>query len=207
MEHNLRITAQDSTARGDCACGWNKVFIGRNTRCNVGEAWENHVIEDVCKAHNHSIVPILNTLERNQFNYCLACEDWFYPLEPSHNHNKDADCSVDPATDMCTVCGVYHGEACDECGGRGFHGDACSLNEANWVDAQETRENSVDLDQFKVKDQPAIDANELSQAITDGLAESSSEFSLMLAEDEGAACKLVESTIRQYCLRHGIEVR
>ena len=36
-------------------------------------------------------------------------------------HTQDSDCSVDPVTDLCTVCGVHHGEPCEHCGGRGFH--------------------------------------------------------------------------------------
>jgi hypothetical protein len=122
-------------------------------------------------------------------------------------HNKDADCTVDAETGLCTVCGVLHGEPCDECGGCGFHGDACSLNEANWIDAQETRENLVDLGQFQVKAGPAVDADELSQVITDALAESSPDFGTFLAVDEGQARQMVESIIRYYCRRRGVEVK
>ena len=41
-------------------------------------------------------------------------------------HGSDADCDVDPETDACRQCGVHHGEACDSCGGRGFHEPDCS---------------------------------------------------------------------------------
>ena len=41
-------------------------------------------------------------------------------------HGTDADCTLDPATDCCTECGVYHADPCDECGGRGFHACPCS---------------------------------------------------------------------------------
>ena len=41
------------------------------------------------------------------------------------DHNHDDDCILGP-DDCCTECGVYHGDPCDECGGRGFHRDGCS---------------------------------------------------------------------------------
>jgi hypothetical protein len=44
-------------------------------------------------------------------------------------HEKDADCTVDPQTDCCSVCGVHHGDECPECNGRGFHVAGCSLIE------------------------------------------------------------------------------
>jgi len=41
-------------------------------------------------------------------------------------HERDADCEVDPRTDSCRACGVYHGDPCPACGGRGFHVPDCS---------------------------------------------------------------------------------
>ena len=41
-------------------------------------------------------------------------------------HHKDSDCTTLDENDMCTGCQVYHGPACSECGGRGFHVDGCS---------------------------------------------------------------------------------
>lgn len=38
-------------------------------------------------------------------------------------HSRDSDCTLD-ATDTCTACGVYHGDPCPDCGGRGFHAPA-----------------------------------------------------------------------------------
>lgn len=40
-------------------------------------------------------------------------------------HTRDTDCTIDPRTDSCVVCGVHHGDACPLCGGRGFHTDTC----------------------------------------------------------------------------------
>ncbi len=40
-------------------------------------------------------------------------------------HIQDSDCTLD-STDTCIACGVYHGEPCTRCGGRGFHKAGCS---------------------------------------------------------------------------------
>lgn len=40
-------------------------------------------------------------------------------------HWIDTDCTVDPQTDTCEVCGVYHGDECGLCGGRGYHNPGC----------------------------------------------------------------------------------
>lgn len=45
-------------------------------------------------------------------------------------HTTDTDCTLDD-TDTCTVCGVTHGDPCPECGGRGYHNEGCSGNEAD----------------------------------------------------------------------------
>ena len=39
-------------------------------------------------------------------------------------HTTDADCTLDD-TDCCAGCGVYHGDPCDDCGGRGYHAADC----------------------------------------------------------------------------------
>jgi len=49
---------------------------------------------------------------------------------PVATHTKDADCTIDPATGLCSVCGVADGEPCPECGGRSFHLDGCSESDA-----------------------------------------------------------------------------
>jgi hypothetical protein len=40
-------------------------------------------------------------------------------------HMKDADCTVDPRTCLCTVCGVECGAPCPVCGCQSFHADGC----------------------------------------------------------------------------------
>lgn len=42
------------------------------------------------------------------------------------NHDKDSDCTVDPKTDCCIVCGVGHMGGCGVCGGVAFHKSGCS---------------------------------------------------------------------------------
>lgn len=41
-------------------------------------------------------------------------------------HHTDSDCTLNPADDCCIDCGVYHGEPCPGCGGRGFHVGPCA---------------------------------------------------------------------------------
>jgi hypothetical protein len=43
------------------------------------------------------------------------------------DHVKDSDCTVDQATNLCTGCGVEHGEPCPACGRRAFHRDGCPV--------------------------------------------------------------------------------
>ena len=40
-------------------------------------------------------------------------------------HTKDNHCTL--VEDTCIECGVYHGEPCPDCEGRGFHNENCSL--------------------------------------------------------------------------------
>ena len=39
-------------------------------------------------------------------------------------HTRDEQCTLDEF-DVCRECGVWHGEPCIECEGRGFHNDGC----------------------------------------------------------------------------------
>lgn len=45
--------------------------------------------------------------------------------QESPAHQRDEDCDVDPETDLCRGCSVYHGEQCGACSGRGFHRVGC----------------------------------------------------------------------------------
>jgi len=46
------------------------------------------------------------------------------PEVPEPNHTQDEDCTLDD-TGTCICCGVYHGDPCAECGGRGYHRPGC----------------------------------------------------------------------------------
>jgi len=46
-----------------------------------------------------------------------------------NEHVHDSQCTVDPETLCCTVCGVYHSAAqCTGCGQRAFHLPACTMD-------------------------------------------------------------------------------
>ncbi len=40
-------------------------------------------------------------------------------------HERDTDCTLDPETNVCRECGVFHGDPCPRCSGRGFHEPGC----------------------------------------------------------------------------------
>jgi hypothetical protein len=54
-----------------------------------------------------------------------------YNPRKRREHSRDSDCTVDPKTDSCKTCGVYHGDPCPRCGGRGFHKPKCSTLRKN----------------------------------------------------------------------------
>ena len=45
-------------------------------------------------------------------------------------HTRDSDCTVDPETNLCSICGVEYSEPCIECGGHAFHLEGCTLSDA-----------------------------------------------------------------------------
>ncbi len=55
---------------------------------------------------------------------------------PEPLHERDEQCTVDPLTDLCSVCGVDHSRQCPDCDGRGFHTPTCFLWEppARFID-------------------------------------------------------------------------
>ena len=46
--------------------------------------------------------------------------------KPQADHTTDSDCTLD-LDNVCTVCGVYHGDPCTMCGGKGFHNGDCPV--------------------------------------------------------------------------------
>lgn len=47
-------------------------------------------------------------------------------VDAQPNHTTDADCAPFIVDDSCSTCGVFHGDPCPECQGRGFHKSECS---------------------------------------------------------------------------------
>lgn len=42
-------------------------------------------------------------------------------------HTKDSDCTVDPNTGLCQICGVEQSEPCPACGCTSFHAPTCEI--------------------------------------------------------------------------------
>lgn len=59
-------------------------------------------------------------------NQCRVCRNEADPhVAPDRLHGRDTQCSIDPATDGCLVCGVDFSALCPQCRGRGFHFPGC----------------------------------------------------------------------------------
>lgn len=43
------------------------------------------------------------------------------------SHTQDSDCTLDPHTLCCSVCGVYHGDPCPRCNQHGYHDLRCPV--------------------------------------------------------------------------------
>jgi hypothetical protein len=48
---------------------------------------------------------------------------------PMIEHCSDEDCDVDSTTGCCRECGVWHGDPCPVCNGKGYHRGACALSD------------------------------------------------------------------------------
>lgn len=59
-----------------------------------------------------------------------ACDGESRCSEHRFIHFQDNQCTVDPETDLCKGCGVYHGYPCPWCSGRAFHRPNCELLES-----------------------------------------------------------------------------
>lgn len=70
---------------------------------------------------------------RAQANHARAQKASGMPHKP---HTTDADCTVDPDTWSCVVCGVDHSGTCHVCGGHGFHTPHCPESDENRKDEQ-----------------------------------------------------------------------
>jgi hypothetical protein len=83
--------------------------------------------------NNRYQTPIEEMLEDNPgmiealYNYVLDNEEC-YKLDKDDQeicHTKDADCHDHLVDGECQTCGVFHGDACPDCGGRGYHRENC----------------------------------------------------------------------------------
>jgi len=71
-----------------------------------------------------------------EYGWCRACHSL---LTSCKCHSRDEDCDVDPFNGCCRVCGVYHGQECMGCDGRGYHRNGCAIEER---DSQSWNDNS-----------------------------------------------------------------
>jgi hypothetical protein len=60
-------------------------------------------------------------------------------------HLRDSDCTVDPATDLCTGCDVDHSGQCPGCLQRGYHTAACLDTEVTAVEADRFERSIADI--------------------------------------------------------------
>lgn len=48
---------------------------------------------------------------------------------PGNTHLKDEDCKGFVVDGCCSICGVGHGDPCEECGGSAYHRDGCAQSD------------------------------------------------------------------------------
>jgi hypothetical protein len=78
---------------------------------------------------HRGLVPPFHVGQRRMVDYVRSINgyEWtFAPFKSDAKHTSDNQCTVDPTTNTCTVCGVEHGAPCPECSGRGFHAAGCT---------------------------------------------------------------------------------
>lgn len=59
--------------------------------------------------------------------YCRACQKEDIVHGCADDHTEDAHCTVDTETNECRICHVFHGDPCQDCGGRGYHNQGCPI--------------------------------------------------------------------------------
>jgi hypothetical protein len=62
----------------------------------------------------------------------LICDDCHAGYQDKPTHDKDEDCEGTIVDDCCTICGVGHGDPCQECSSTGYHREGCSLSDASY---------------------------------------------------------------------------
>lgn len=59
------------------------------------------------------------------------------------DHTRDEDCTV--VDDECTGCGVWHGDPCEDCGGRGYHRAPCEVMRTDLcIDCEQSLDDHTD---------------------------------------------------------------
>lgn len=125
---------------------------------NVGTTWVN----------THPIVTLfldklsdLNDSERGESNASLLTWAWDRVKELARAHTADEHCTVDPDTELCSICGARHGMPCEECSGRAFHSPGCSRSD----------ENSYVMEEDDPAAQKRLYTDDVLQAVTAALVE------------------------------------
>lgn len=83
---------------------------------------------DVCEEPTPAVIP--SRYHGADVKLCPSCLEGELevvadmPWLADERHTRDEDCTLD-ATDTCDVCGVWHGDPCPACGGRGYHRTGC----------------------------------------------------------------------------------
>jgi hypothetical protein len=118
MEHskeNLEVYIRHSEARLlVTASPWMKAEIRKGIELAKAELAQ-FPIEGVCVTEE----------ELSEEYARLSPEEKALLKAIEQTHRTDSDCTLDPITQQCKVCGVLHGDPCLDCGGRGFHRSHC----------------------------------------------------------------------------------
>lgn len=69
----------------------------------------------------------MRDMSDNVLNISKLIADAARAIVQADDHETDADCAMFLIDDTCTECGVYHGDPCPGCGGRGYHVASCSM--------------------------------------------------------------------------------
>jgi hypothetical protein len=101
--------------------GHNPKVIFRGTHAQALKTWGQIKLQ-VQVAHSHAVgtkFALLDLTTEQARRYSVVAD-------VESKHTADGHCDVDPATQCCRGCGVYHGDECPACKGHGFHKADCS---------------------------------------------------------------------------------
>jgi hypothetical protein len=105
-----------------------KSFSELHDYIDANELLKNIYIDAGCFNEKDEILAGIQSTEgetaTNMANLVIGdINEWLKSGRPVH-HTNDSDCTLDES-DTCIVCGVYHGDTCPMCGGRGYHNAGC----------------------------------------------------------------------------------